>query len=88
MPTSAHAAAANSPGIFVKSVHPARADVGIGPYSSPCAQGEPWVGCGRLASEYLRRGGEAYAYYVTYRGLYGHDHCKTQKPPLGKVTVS
>ena len=34
------------------------------------------------------KGGEAHANYITYRAFYGYDYCKTQKPPLGQVTVS
>ena len=34
------------------------------------------------------KGGGAHADYVTYRAFYGYDHCKTQKPPPGTVTVS
>ena len=76
-----------------------RADVGIGPYyeltffsvfvmmfmvlltprtftMATAGLGSSW------------KGGGAHANYFSHRGIYGHDHRKTQKPSLWQVTVS
>ena len=49
-----------------------------------CRQGAE----GRGGWPHPPKGGEADACYVTYWDLYGHDYCKTQKPPPRQVTVS
>lgn len=49
--------------------------------------GQEALHSGRRLANIPRKGGEAYAYYVTYRQIHRYDNCKKQQPPLSQVTV-